>query len=156
MQDETLELSVTHLIDAPVATVWKVATERLEEWWCPKPWTVEIVEQDWRTGGRSALVMRGPNGEEMPQEGVFVEVTPGVRFVFTDALTAGWHPQSAFIVGTMEFAPEGGKTRYTASARHWTKEACDRHKAMGFEDGWATVAEQLAALAEAETKMPRA
>ncbi len=46
MACETLELSVTRLIDAPVATVWKIATERLEEWWCPKPWTVEFVEQD--------------------------------------------------------------------------------------------------------------
>ena len=25
--------------------------ERVEEWWCPKPWTVEIVEQDWRAFG---------------------------------------------------------------------------------------------------------
>jgi len=153
MPSESLELSVTRLIDAPVETVWKVATERLEEWWCPKPWTVEIVEQDWRAGGRSAMIMRGPDGEEMPQEGVFLEVTPDVRFVFTDALRAGWKPQSPFIVGTMEFADEGGKTRYTASARHWTEEAYDRHKAMGFEQGWATVAEQLAALAEGEMKM---
>ena len=154
MQDETLELSVTRLIDAPVATVWKIATERLAEWWCPKPRTVEIVEQDWRAGGRSALVMRGPSGEEMPQEGVLLEVSPGKRFVFTDALTASWHPQGPFMVGTIEFADEGGKTRYTASARHWTTEAYDRHKAMGFEQGWAAVAEQLAALAEAETRTP--
>ena len=74
MTNENLELSVTRLIDAPVETVWKIATERLEEWWCPKPWTVEIIEQDWRAGGRSAMVMRGPNGEEMPHEGVFLEV----------------------------------------------------------------------------------
>lgn len=150
MEPENLELSVTRLIDAPVATVWTIATERLAEWWCPKPWTVEIIEQDWRAGGRSAMVMRGPKGEEMPQEGVFLEVTPGVRFVFTDALTAGWHPQTPFMVGTMEFADEGGKTRYTGSARHWTRDAYDRHKAMGFEQGWTAVAEQLAAMAEAE------
>jgi uncharacterized protein YndB with AHSA1/START domain len=55
MTTEILELSVTRLIDAPVDTVWKIATERLEEWWCPKPWTAEIVEQDWRAGGRSAV-----------------------------------------------------------------------------------------------------
>jgi uncharacterized protein YndB with AHSA1/START domain len=152
MTAENLELSVTRLIDAPVETVWKVATERMEEWWCPKPWTVEIIEQDWRAGGRSAVVMRGPNGEEMPHEGVFLEVSPGKRFVFTDALTAGWHPKGPFMVGTMEFADEKGKTRYTGSARHWTREAYDQHKAMGFEQGWAAVAEQLAALAEAETK----
>lgn len=152
MTNEDLELSVTRLIDAPVATVWRIATERMEEYWCPKPWTVEIIEQDWRAGGRSAMMMRGPNGEEVPQEGVFLEVLPGKRFVFTDAFTAGWHPKSPFIVGTIEFTDEGGKTRYHASARHWTKEACDRHKEMGFEQGWTAVAQQLAALAEAEAK----
>jgi uncharacterized protein YndB with AHSA1/START domain len=154
MIGDNLELSVTRLIDAPVETVWKVATERLQEWWCPKPWTVEIIEQDWRAGGRSAVVMRGPNGEEVPHEGVFLEVTQGKRFVFTDAFAAGWHPQGPFMVGTMAFADEGGKTRYTGTARHWTKEAYDQHKAMGFEQGWAAVAGQLAALAEAEKKAP--
>jgi uncharacterized protein YndB with AHSA1/START domain len=54
------------------------------------------------------------------------------------------------MVGTMEFADENGKTRYTGSARHWTKEAYDQHKAMGFEAGWSAVAEQLAGLAEAK------
>ena len=151
MPNEPLELSVNRLIDAPVATVWKVATERLAEWWCPKPWTAEIVEQQWRPGGRSAILMRGPNGEEMLHDGVMLEVTQGVRFVFTDAFTVGWKPQTPMMVGTMAFAGEGGKTRYTASARHWTEDAYNGHKAMGFEQGWTAVAEQLAALAEAET-----
>lgn len=31
MTDPSLTLSVTRLIDAPVETVWKVATERLAE-----------------------------------------------------------------------------------------------------------------------------
>ena len=144
------ELSVTRLIDAPVALVWQIATERLAEWWCPKPWTTEIVEQDWRAGGRSAMIMRGPEGEEHPLEGVFLEVTPRKRFVFTDAFKAGWIPQTAFMVGFFEFADEGGKTRYTAGARHWTEEALKQHEAMGFTDGWGKVAEQLAALVEAE------
>ena len=150
MTDAPSELSVTHLIAAPVDAVWRVATERMAEWWCPRPWRVEIVEMDWRAGGRSAMVMHGPNGEAMPQEGVFLEVSPGERFVFTDAFAVGWQPQGPFMVGTMAFADEGGKTRYTASARHWTKEACEQHRAMGFEQGWAVVADQLAALAESE------
>jgi uncharacterized protein YndB with AHSA1/START domain len=144
------ELSVTRLIDAPVALVWQIATERLAEWWCPKPWTTEIVEQDWRAGGRSAMIMRGPDGEEHPMEGVFLEVTPNKRFVFTDAFKAGWIPQTAFMVGFFEFADEGGRTRYTAGARHWSEEALKQHVAMGFTDGWSKVAEQLAALVEAE------
>jgi len=149
MSDNDLTLSVTRLIDAPVETVWKIATERQAEYWCPKPWTVELIEQDWRAGGRSAMIMRGPDGEEMPQEGVFLEVTPDKRFVFTDAFSAGWIPRSHFMVGTMEFADEGGKTRYTGTARHWDVESFEQHKAMGFESGWSKVAEQLAELAEA-------
>jgi len=144
------ELSVTRLIDAPVELVWKIATERLTEWWCPKPWTTEVVEQDWRPGGRSAMIMRGPDGEEHPMEGVFLEVTSNRRFVFTDAFKAGWIPQTAFMVGFFEFADEGGKTRYTAGARHWTAEAKAQHETMGFGDGWGKVAEQLAELAERE------
>lgn len=148
MPDQDFSLSITRLIDAPVETVWRIATERLAEWWCPKPWTVEIVEQDWRAGGRSAMIMRGPDGEEMPQEGVFLEVVPNRRFVFTDAFRAGWIPGGPFMVGTIELADEGGKTRYTATARHWTEEAKTQHEAMGFHDGWSAVAAQLAALAE--------
>ena len=55
MTTENLELSVTRLIGAPVAMVWKIAIERMEEWWCPKPWTVEIIEQDWRVKQRAKL-----------------------------------------------------------------------------------------------------
>ncbi len=36
---------------------------------------------------------------------------------------------------TFEALPNGG-TRYTAKARHWTKEASDKCAAMGFHDGW--------------------
>jgi uncharacterized protein YndB with AHSA1/START domain len=155
MTDERLELSIERLIDAPVETVWRVWTERTEEWFCPKPWRVEIVEQDFRPGGRTAMIMRGPDGEEMPMEGVFLEVEPGRRIVSTDAFKAGWIPQGPFMVAVTEFEDEGGKTRYRASARHWTTEAKTQHEAMGFQDGWSRVAEQLAELAEAEASDAR-
>ena len=145
---EQRELSLERYIDAPPQAVWRVMTERMAEWWCPKPWTTEIVEQDWRAGGRAAMIMRGPNGEEMPQEGVFLEVVPGERFVSTDAFSAGWRPAGPFMVGTWEIAPEGAGTRYRASARHWTDEALEQHRSMGFEQGWGAVADQLKALAE--------
>ncbi|WP_374140007.1 SRPBCC domain-containing protein, partial [Sphingomonas sp. 32-62-10] len=61
--------------------------DRLVEWWCPKPWSTEVIENDMRAGGRSAMIMRGPNGEESAMEGVFLEVVPGERVVFTNAFT---------------------------------------------------------------------
>lgn len=144
-----LDLSVTTYIAAPPETVWQVMTQRQEEWWCPKPWRAEIVEQDWRPGGRAAMIMHGPNGEQFPNEGIFLEVTPGVRFVSTDAFTAGWKPAGPFMVGIWEIAPEGEGTRFTAFARHWTQEAYDQHKSMGFDEGWGTMALQLKELCEA-------
>lgn len=146
---DDLTLSVTAYIDAPPGKVWEVMTQRQEEWWCPRPWRAEIVEQDWRAGGRAAMIMHGPNGETMPNEGVLLEVTPGVRFVTTDAFTAGWKPAGPFMVGTWEIAPEGSGTRFTGSARHWTKDAHDQHEAMGFEAGWGVMARQLKELCEA-------
>lgn len=98
------------------------------------------------------MIMRGPEGEEHAMEGVVLEVVPNTRFIFTDAFKVGWVPQTPFMTGIFAFADEGGKTRYTASARHWSAEAKAQHEAMGFIDGWSKVAEQLAGIAEAEAK----
>lgn len=142
------ELIVERLMDAPIAAVWQAWDEHLTEWWCPKPWITQIIEMDKRPGGRSAMIMRGPNGEEAPQEGMFLEFTPAKRVVFTDALTQGWNPAGPFMVGIMEFEPEDDKTRYRGIARHWTDEAYEQHKAMGFEAGWGAVAVQLEEVAK--------
>lgn len=150
--NELHELKIERLIDAPVDVVWRVWTERTEEWFCPRPWRVEIGAQELWAGGRSAMVMHGPDGERNAIEGVILEVVPGKRIVSTDAFRSGWEPQGPFMVAVTEFADEGGKTRYTARARHWTEEARRQHEAMGFEQGWGIVAGQLAALAEAEAK----
>lgn len=135
------ELSIERVIDAPVAAVWRAWTEHQEEWFCPRPWRVEIVEQQLRAGGRSAMVMRGPDGEEMPMEGVILDVVPERRIVSTDALTHDWQPQGPFMVRIDTFEPDGERTRYTATARHWTAEAAAQHREMGFAQGWGAAAD---------------
>jgi uncharacterized protein YndB with AHSA1/START domain len=68
--------------------------------------------------------------------------------VFTDAYSAGWVPaDKPFFTGILTFEDEGGKTRYTARARHWTVEDCEQHEKMGFHEGWGIATDQLAALA---------
>ena len=149
-QTNGYELSVDRYIAAPPEAVWEIMTKRQSEWWCPKPWRTEISEQDWRAGGRAAMVMKGPNGEEHAQEGVFLEVTPGRRFVTTDAFAAGWIPTKPFMVGGWEVEPEGAGTRYRAWARHWDEATMQSHADMGFVDGWKACADQLAEIAERE------
>jgi uncharacterized protein YndB with AHSA1/START domain len=41
----------------------------------------------------------------------------------------------------------GGKTRYTARARHWTEADRETHEKMGFTEGWGLCTSQLAELA---------
>lgn len=147
MSSADFELRLDRLIEAPVEAVWRAWTEHGGEWFCPRPWQAEIKVQELHAGGRSLITMRGPEGEQHEHEGVFLEVVPQRRIVSTDAFTPGWVPAGPFMVRIDEFADEGGRTRYTAIARHWTAEARDQHAAMGFEAGWGAATDQLAEVA---------
>ncbi len=149
MADESFALSVERHIAAPVEVVWRTMIERFTDWFCPKPWRAETRVLEWRAGGRSLLVMHGPNGEAVENEGVVLAFEPNRRFVFTDAFKGDWQPAGPFIVGVFAIEPDGAGTRYHASARHWTREGLERHRTMGFEAGWGAAADQLKALAEA-------
>ena len=148
MTDESFEISISRYIAATPDRVWEIMTEKLPEWWCPTPWRAEINAIEWWGGGRFDTTMYGPDGEVTPNFGVLLEVIPGQRMVFTDAMDGDWQPKGPFMIGIMELTPEGNGTRYTGRARHWTRAAMVQHEEMGFTEGWSAVAEQLAALAE--------
>ncbi|MEH3159028.1 MAG: SRPBCC domain-containing protein [Sphingomonas taxi] len=133
--NEAYELSITRLIDAPVAAVWRAWTEDTGAWFCPKPWTAEFLAQDLAAGRPLDDRDARPERRGEPAGGHLSGGPAGVRIVSTDAFTAGWHPAGPFMVRIDSFAEEDGKTRYTATARHWTREAMDSHAAMGFEGG---------------------
>ncbi len=147
------ELSITRYIAAPPSRVWEVFTTRTSEWWCPKPWTTPVVDWDLRPGGSARAIMQSPDGQQQEHDGVFLEVIPERRAVFTDAFRGDWIPDGPFMLSILELAPEGEGTRYTARVRHWTDEALQQHIAMGFEAGWGAVADQLAELAEGEERI---
>jgi len=144
------ELVLTRLIDAPREKLYRAWTdaELLKQWFAPKPWTTPQAELDVRPGGASLVVMRSPDGNDMPCPGVYLEVVPNQRLVFTDAYTSTWQPsQKPFMTVILTFEDEGGKTRYTARVRHWTVADREAHEKMGFHHGWGQCADQLAALA---------
>ena len=145
---DLLELSVTRFINASPATVWDVMANRIEDWWCPKPWRAEFETLERRAGGSSSCTMYGPNGEVHPHPGLVLAWDEGRRFAFTDAIVGDLEPAGPFMIGIWSVEVEEGGTRYTARARHWTQEASDRHKDMGFEEGWGACADQLKALCE--------
>jgi uncharacterized protein YndB with AHSA1/START domain len=126
---------------------WTTA-ELYPKWFCPKPWYVSDVKLDVRAGGGSEMLFNGPGGERFLNRGLFLEVVPNEKLVFTDAFVAGWepNPNSMFVaIVTFEKLPSGG-TRYTARVRHWSKEASEKHAAMGFQQGWSAAFDQLVEL----------
>ena len=143
------ELVLTRIIDAPREKVFRAWTEPelLVQWFAPLPWTTPVAETDVRPGGSSLIVMRSPDGNDFPNRGVYLEVVAPERLVFTDAYTAAWEPsEKPFMTVILTFEDEGGKTLYTARARHWTVADREAHEQMGFHQGWGQCADQLAAL----------
>jgi uncharacterized protein YndB with AHSA1/START domain len=143
------ELVLTRLIDAPREKLFRAWTdaEILKQWFAPLPYTTPVAELDVRPGGANLIVMRGPDGNDMPNRGVYLEVITNEKLVFTDAYTRAWEPaEKPFMTVILTFEEEGGKTRYTARVRHWTVADREAHEKMGFHAGWGQCADQLAAL----------
>ena len=144
------DLILTRIIDAPREKLYRAWTEPelLKQWFAPAPYTTPHVELDVRVGGANTVVMRSPDGNDIPCGGVYLEVVPNQRLVFTDAYTSAWEPSAKpFMTVILTFDDEGGKTRYTARVRHWTTEDRETHEKMGFHQGWGQCAYQRAALA---------
>lgn len=143
------DLVLERIIDAPPAKLYRAWTdpELLKQWFAPLPYTTPVAELDVRAGGANFIVMRGPDGTDMPNRGVYLEVVENERIVFTNAYTEAWVPSDKpFMTVILSFADLGGKTKYTARVRHWTVADREMHENMGFHKGWGQCADQLAAL----------
>jgi uncharacterized protein YndB with AHSA1/START domain len=144
------ELVLQRVLNAPRHRVYQAWTDPklLTQWFTPHPWTTPHAELEVRAGGSNLVVMRGPDGNEFPNRGVYLEVVPNERLVFTDAYTRAWEPaEKPFMTVILTFEDAGpGKTRYTARVRHWTVADREAHEKMGFHEGWGKATTQLEAL----------
>lgn len=143
------ELALVRIVDAPPARIYAAWTGRFKDWWGPHGMTTPHCKMDLRPGGVFTTVMRAPDGAEYPTRGIFLEVVPNERIVFTDAFDPDWRPHpDIFFTAITTFEPlPGGKTRLTARALHWTAASRERHEQMGFQQGWGESLERLAAMA---------
>lgn len=150
-QTDGRDLILTCIMDAPSANVYRAWTDPMliKQWFTPPPWKTVAAEMDVRPGGTTVITMRGLDGTEAPNTGVFLEVVPNKKLVFTNAYTEAWQPSAKpFMTVVLTFEDLGGKTRYTALVRHWSIADREAHEAMGFHQGWPIATEQLATLVE--------
>lgn len=155
---ETYDLVLERTLDAPRDLVWKAWTtpEHIKQWWAPRPYETPECEIELKPGGKFYTRMTGPDGFDFRGTACILEAVPGERIIWSTTMKDGYRPNefkddgcNGFpftAVHTFEDAGEG-KTRYTATVMHATQKDRDAHDAMGFQDGWATCADQMAEVA---------
>jgi uncharacterized protein YndB with AHSA1/START domain len=142
-------VTITHVFDAPRDTVWRAWTdpEQLKQWFMPHGFTIPVFEMDLREGGAYRMTVRGPDGSEHPSGGVFAEVDPPARLVFTTTAFEG--PDGAPLLevrNTATFADLGSQTRLELHAVV-TKARPETAGALaGMEEGWLQSFEKLDAI----------
>jgi uncharacterized protein YndB with AHSA1/START domain len=146
------ELVIERILNAPREKLFRCWTEPalIVQWFTPPPFKTIRSEMDVRAGGSSCVTMQSPEGQEFPNPGVFLEVVPNEKIVMTDAYTSAWEPsEKPFMTAIITFEDlGGGRTKYTARARHWTVADREAHEKMGFHEGWGIATSQLEALAQ--------
>ncbi len=149
--DPRTDLTFTRTLPVPRALVFECWTrpEHIPNFFVPRPHKVTGCDIDLRVGGRFNTTFE-VEGNVMENAGVWLEIVPNTRLVFTDGYAEGWKPApEPFMTAIIDLADApGGGTTYTATARHRTPESCEAHENMGFYDGWGTVVDQLVEYAQ--------
>jgi uncharacterized protein YndB with AHSA1/START domain len=83
--DETEQMVVTRVFDAPRDLVWKAWTDPkyVMQWWGPKGFTAPSCRMDFRVGGKFLCCMRAPDGQEFWNGGEYHEIVLHEKVVFS-------------------------------------------------------------------------
>lgn len=156
-----LDLALERMIKAPRSTVWNAWTDpaAFSRWWLPAPTRCRVERLDVRPGGGLVTSMSEDGDTFEPHsDACFLVVDELERLVFTNAVDSAWRPAGpAPVAMTAEvtFADHPDGTDYRIVVRHGDAAARARHEELGFSDGWGSVADQLALLAEKDARQRR-
>jgi uncharacterized protein YndB with AHSA1/START domain len=130
------EIRLTRIFDAPRDLVWEAMSkpEHIRRWWgcLGQGYSVPVCEVDLRPGGAWRFVNQTPNGHSAAFYGVYREVVPPRRVVFTEIFDQ--FPDVESVV-TSELTEEDGKTRLTVSCVYPSTEIRDIVLGTGMEKG---------------------
>ena len=151
--DATLILK--RMLNAPQERAFKVWTsaEHIQQWMQPEPgMVVPLASMDLRVGGKYRIQMKTPDGEFFTAVGVFKEVKPPERLVYTrDWEKDGSGAEFGEVEGkpsliTVEFLKRGERTEMVLThSRFATVESRDNHAR-----GWGKIVECFARFMEKE------
>lgn len=130
------EIVMTRVFDAPRRLVFDAFTkpELVKQWLLGPPgWSMPLCEIDLRVGGAYRYVWRHTNGKEMGMGGIYREIVPQERLVFTELFDEAWYPGESLITTTL--AEQEGRTTLTSTILYVSQEARDGVLKSGMESG---------------------
>jgi uncharacterized protein YndB with AHSA1/START domain len=141
------EVVIVCVFDAPRELVFDAWTkkEHLRRWWGPGVFTNPVCEVDLRAGGAWRIVMRSPDGQDYPCQGIYREIVPPERLVFTNDAVA--LDGTIWLEGltTVLFDEAGaGKTRLTLRTFAKGRVPFAPQMLAGMEAGWSSSLDSLA------------
>ena len=140
-------LTMRRTFDAPRALVWMAWSrpEAMVQWMGPVEWPAFSVTADFRVGGAWRIGLKSPKtGEELWQGGVYREIVPPSRLVFTFKWEGDNHEDGAPVdtLVTVELA-EGADDRTLMEFTHAGLK--DAASLAGHGYGWNSAADRLEA-----------
>lgn len=144
----TRELTITRIIDAPRALIFKMWTDpkHMAQWWGPRDFTNPVCELDARPDGAIRIHMRGPDGVVHPMTGTFREIVEPERLVFNAVAEDEAGNPLLEALTTITFAEHGGKTKLMVQASAVGIAPVAVQMLEGMEAGWTQSLERLAEL----------
>ena len=138
-------VTLTRIFDAPRALVWKAWTDSkmMAQWFGPRSFTNPVCELDVRVGGSLRIVMRGPDGNDYPMKGVFRQVVPLERLVFSNIATDKDGNHLLEGETTVIFAENDGKTSLTLTTYAAGLVRIASKMLAGMEAGWTQSIDKL-------------
>jgi uncharacterized protein YndB with AHSA1/START domain len=143
------EVRITRVFDAPRERVWRAWTEaeELARWFMPHGFSVPQCEVDARPGGRLHMLVHGPDGSDMANDGAFEEVDPPSRLVVsTGAFQDANGVPMLEVRHTVTFAELEGKTELAIHSVVLKASPELAAALAGMEEGWLQSLDKLDAL----------
>jgi len=139
--DEARVLRLRRTFQARRERVFRAFTDpaRLAGWWGPKGMSAPVCELDLRPGGRWLTTMRAEDGSEFTVSGVYREIDPPSRLVFTWAWRQDDGSRGHETLVTLEFLDRGEASELVLTQEDFRDEDA-RGKHAG---GWASALDCL-------------
>ena len=139
-------LTIEKTFNAPVQLVWDAWTqsEHIVKWWAPQGMEIEVVEHEFKVGGKWKYLMPMPDGRKFSSEGTYKEIIE-LKTIIT---SADFKPMTQDVELQAYFEAYGDQTRFTFKVVHTTVEYCRQQEEMGFYNGWGSVFTRLESLLE--------